>query len=131
MKDSIAREMIFVERDGTRQISEEDWRRFNTCLREGEMQFQGENPCFDDYQRWTPERRGQEFRAAEQKNWGWVRTVLDLLEVCWIEVRDGQVVKASEYDCAGPGDATLFNEGERTGRVPFVFPSGGGSIVEG
>ncbi|MFH0780246.1 MAG: hypothetical protein V1928_05350 [Parcubacteria group bacterium] len=88
------------------------------------LNFIGQNPKREDWQRMSAEARGDFFGKVAKANRVWIDAALSALAAAWIKVLDGKVVEASQHTWTQPDDPALFKEsGKWPFKVPFVFVS--------
>lgn len=122
--------IVMVEENGThRAISRYELSKLQNAVRG--LNFIGQNPKREDWQRMSGELRGALLRKVEKANRQWISAALSALEAAWIKVLDGRIIQASKHSFTQPDDLALFKESEkRPFKVPFVFVSGTLFVIE-
>lgn len=118
-----AMNIVMIEENRThRAISKYEWSKLQNAIRG--LNFIGQNPQREDWQRMSGELRGALLRRVEKANRQWINSALSALEAAWIKVLDGRIIQASKHSCTQPDYPALFKESEkRPFKVPFVFVS--------
>lgn len=116
--------IVMIEENGShRAISKYEFSKLQNAIRG--LNFIGQNPKREDWQRMSGESRDDFLRKVEKANRIWIDAALSALEAAWIKVLDGRIIQASPHFWTRPDDLALFKESERRPfKVPFVFVSG-------
>jgi hypothetical protein len=87
----------------------------------GLPKWQGENPTWDEWQRMSEEERQAAMDELEQRNRVWLEWMRRTLQVEWLLVVDGKVIRYGASWNEYPSDDALEALIQQLGKVPLLF----------
>ncbi|MDW8030077.1 MAG: hypothetical protein RMK94_16995 [Armatimonadota bacterium] len=86
-----------------------------------ELQWQGENPSFEEASKLSPKERGQILQALERRNRTWLEQKLKELKARWLLVIDGEILRYGTTLTEQLTDEELMSICHKWGKLPLLF----------
>lgn len=83
--------------------------------------FDGEDRTFTAYAAMTPTEQGRQYADVVKRSQAWINAVFLATDALWFTVVDGEIAAASHDLNSMPTHSDRWKEGERTGKVPYLF----------
>ena len=85
------------------------------------LRYQGENPNFQEYATLSEDAQLNLWQIAKGNNKEWLAQMFTKLQVGWLIVIDGKIIKHGSSLGDFPKEEEILRIGEQIGKVPFVF----------